>query len=243
MKIKEIQNNIIIKSPKLSTSSRPDNLAEFLNYVGLQLIIGLSGSGKTSLIYNLLNGTKQNNLYNNIYHSIYYITPSSTVELNIDPEKMIVLDDDDNISNILEEIIENEKDKGSDEEAHHVAVLMDDCVNYLSTQKQSMKVFRKLIMNGRHILGNNSSIATFLVSQKVRSIPLVIRSQANAIYFFNSTKAEKAVIQEEYMPLDKSPSQKILDYIFDIPYNFLYINLNLPIKKRIFKNFNQLIFE
>ena len=67
MKIKEIQNNIIIKSPKLSTSNRPVNLSEFLNYVGLQLIIGLSGSGKTSLIYNLLNGTKQNNLYNTFY--------------------------------------------------------------------------------------------------------------------------------------------------------------------------------
>ena len=242
MKIKEIQNNIVIKSPKLSTSSRPDNLAEFLNYVGLQLIIGLPGSGKTSLIYNLLNGTKQNNLYNNIFHSIYYITPSSTVDLNLDPEKMIVLDDDDNISNILEEIIENEKDKGSEEEPHHVAVFMDDCINYLSTQKKSMKVFRKLSMNSRHILGNNSSVALFLVSQKVRSIPLVIRSQANAIYFFNSTKAERQVIIDEFLPLDKLPANKIMDYIFDTPYNFLYINLQLPIKQRLFRNFNQLIF-
>jgi hypothetical protein len=243
MKIKEIQNNIVIKSPKLSTSNRPDNLAEFLNYVGLQLIIGLSGSGKTSLIYNLLNGTNQNNLYNNVFHSVYYITPSDTVDLNIDPDKVVILDDNDNISNILEEIIENESNKGSDEESHHVCIFLDDCVNYLSTQKNSMKVFRKLVMNGRHILGTNSSVATFLVSQKVRSIPLVIRSQANAIYFFNSTKAEKQVIIDEYMPLDKSPSQKILDYIFDVPYNFLYINLNLPIKKRIFKCFNQMIFE
>ena len=106
-----------------------------------------------------------------------------------------------------------------------------------------MKVFRKLIMNGRHILGNNSSVATFLVSQKVRSIPLVIRSQANAIYFFNSTKAEKQVIIDEFLPLDKLPSNKILNYIFDTPYNFLYINLNLPIKQRLFKCYNQLIFE
>ena len=242
MKIKEIQNNIIIKSPKLSTSSRPDDLAEFLNYVGLQLIVGLSGSGKTSLIYNLLNGTKQNNLYNNIFNSVYYITPSDTVDLNLDPEKVIILDDSDDISSILEEIIDDEKDKGSEEEPHHVAVFLDDCINYLSTQKSSMKVFRKLIMNGRHVLGNNSSVATFLVSQKVRSIPLVIRSQANAIYFFNSTKAEKEVVSDEYMPLDKKPSQKIMDYIFDTPYNFLYINLNLPIKKRLFKNFNQMIF-
>ena len=243
MKIKEIQNNIKIKAPKLSTSGRPNNLADFLNYVGLQLIIGLSGSGKTSLIYNLLNGTQQNNLYNNVFHSVYYITPSDTVDLNIDPDKVIILDDDDNIANILEDIIENEKDKGTDEESHHCAIFMDDCVNYLSTQKDSMRAFRKVIMNGRHVLGHNSSVATFLVSQKVRSIPLSIRSQANAIYFFNSTKAEKAVVQEEFMPLDKLPSQKIMNYIFDIPYNFLYINNNLPIKQRIFNNFNQLIFE
>ena len=243
MKIKEIQNNIVIKSPKLSTSSRPDNLSEFLNYVGLQLIIGLPGSGKTSLIYNLLNGTKQNNLYNNIFHSIYYITPSSTVELNIDPEKMIVLDDDDNISNILSEIIDDESNKGSDDEPHHIAIYLDDCVNYLSTQKNSMKVFRKLCMNGRHILGDNSSVALFLVSQKVKSVPLVIRSQANAIYFFNSTRAEKEIIINEYMPIDKQPATKILDYIFETPYNFLYINLQLPIKQRLFRNFNQLIFD
>ena len=243
MKIKEIQNNIKIKAPKLSTSGRPSNLADFLNYVGLQLIIGLSGSGKTSLIYNLLNGTQQNNLYNNVFHSVYYITPSDTVDLNIDPDKVIILDDDDNIANILEDIIENEKDKGTDDESHHVAIFMDDAVNFLSTQKDSMRAFRKLIMNGRHILGHNSSVATFLVSQKVRSIPLSIRSQANSIYFFNSTKAEKAVVQEEFLPLDKQPSQKIMNYIFDIPYNFLFINNNLPIKQRIFNNFNQLIFE
>jgi len=243
MKIKEIQNNIKITAPKLSTSNRPSNLADFLNYVGLQIIIGLSGSGKTSLIYNLLNGTKQNNLYNNVFHSIYYITPSDTVDLNIDPDKVIILDDDDNIANILEDIIENEKDLGTDEEAHHIAIFMDDCVNYLSTQKDSMRAFRKLIMNGRHILGNNSSVATFLVSQKLRSIPLSIRSQANSIYFFNSTKAEKLVVQEEFLPLDKQPSQKIMDYVFQQPYTFLFINNNLPIKQRIFNNFNQLIFE
>jgi len=243
MKIKEIQNNIKITAPKLSTSGRPSNLADFLNYVGLQIIIGLSGSGKTSLIYNLLNGTKQNNLYNNVFHSIYYITPSDTVDLNIDPDKVIILDDDDNIANILEDIIENEKDLGTDDEAHHTAIFIDDAVNYLSTQKDSMRAFRKLIMNGRHILGNNSSVATFLVSQKLRSIPLSIRSQANSIYFFNSTKAEKLVVQEEFLPLDKQPSQKIMDYVFQQPYTFLFINNNLPIKQRIFNNFNQLIFE
>jgi len=243
MKIKEIQNNIKITAPKLSTSNRPSNLADFLNYVGLQIIIGLSGSGKTSLIYNLLNGTKQNNLYNNVFHSIYYITPSDTVDLNIDPDKVIILDDDDNIANILEDIIENEKDLGTDDEAHHIAIFIDDAVNYLSTQKDSMRAFRKLIMNGRHILGNNSSVGTFLVSQKLRSIPLSIRSQANSIYFFNSTKAEKLVVQEEFLPLDKQPSQKIMDYVFQQPYTFLFINNNLPIKQRIFNNFNQLIFE
>ena len=32
----------------------------------------------------------------------------------------------------------------------------------------------------------------------------------------------------------------IMDFVFDEPFNFMFINLHLPIKLRIFKNFNQL---
>ena len=98
-------------------------------------------------------------------------------------------------------------------------------------------------MNGRHILGKYSSVALWIVSQKIKSVPLTIRSQANQVFFFDSTKQEKAVIQDEFTPLDKKEGDKLYEYVFDKPHNFLFINLFLPKFKRMFKNFNNLILK
>ena len=98
-------------------------------------------------------------------------------------------------------------------------------------------------MKGRHILGKHSSVITFIVSQKIKSIPLTIRSQANQIWMFDSTKAEKEVVRDEFLPLDKKEADEIYKYIYDKPHNFMFINLFLPKDRRIFKNFNQLILK
>ena len=240
MKIVERQNNICVKGAKLSTADRPENLADFLNYVNLTLIIGIAGSGKSSLIKNLLHGTKECALYNNIFHSVYYISPSLTMGLNLPDEKLISLGDNDNLAEILTNILDEEKDIGEEDEPHHVAIFLDDAVAWLAKDKASMKIFMKLVFNGRHILGSHSSLQTFIVSQKIKSIPLTIRSQANQIFFFNSTKKEKIVMAEEYIPLDKDKAFDIMDYIFDEKFNFMFINLQMPINSRIHKGFNNL---
>jgi len=64
MKIEEKFNDIKFRGAKMKTVDRPTNLSPFLNHFGLSLIIGLPASGKSSLIKNLLMGTKQDNLYN-----------------------------------------------------------------------------------------------------------------------------------------------------------------------------------
>lgn len=240
MKIKLIENNIKVNGAKFNTADRPKNLENFLNYVNCTLIIGLPASGKSSLIKTLLNGTSESNLYNNVFNSVYYISPSMTMQLNLPEDKLINLGDNDNLSGILQDIIDNETGLGEPDDPHRVAVFLDDAVSWLEKDKKSMKIFKKLVFNGRHILGNNSSLQSFIVSQKIKSIPLTIRSQANQVFFFNSTKAEKAILADEFMPLDPKESQLLFDFVFDEPFNFMFINLQLPIKSRIFKNFNQL---
>jgi len=240
MKIKLIENNIKVNGAKFNTADRPSDLEPFLNYVNCTLIIGLPASGKSSLIKTLLNGTSESNLYNNVFNSVYYISPSMTMQLNLPEDKLINLGDNDNLSGILQDIIDNETGLGEPGDPHRVAVFLDDAVSWLEKDKKSMKIFKKLVFNGRHILGNNSSLQSFIVSQKIKSIPLTIRSQANQVFFFNSTKAEKAILADEFMPLDPKESQLLFDFVFDEPFNFMFINLQLPIKSRIFKNFNQL---
>ena len=245
MKIIEKKNNIEIQGAKFSTASRPPNLSKFLNFLNLTLIIGLPASGKSSLIKTLLNGTPQDNLYNNVFNSVYYISPSQTMEINLPEEKIISLSEDEPLENILTEIIDVEKEENEEDEddPHRVLIILDDAINYINTNKRAMNVFKKLVMNGRHILGKHSSVATWIVSQKIKSIPLQVRSQANSVYFFDSTKGEKEVIRDEYTPLDKKEGEELMEFVFDRPHNFLFINLFLPKNKRLFKNFNQLILE
>ena len=240
MKIIERQNNIKVSGTKFKTGDRPDNLEPFLNYVNCSAIIGLPASGKSSLIKTLLYGTKDSNLYNNVFNSVYYISPSMTMDLNLPDEKIINLGDNDNLAQILQDIIDSESNLGEKDDPHRVAVFLDDAVSWLAQDKNFMKIFKKLCFNGRHILKDNSSLQTFIVSQKIKSIPLTIRSQANQVFFFNSTKAEKAILADEFLPLDKKEADMIMDFVFDEAYNFMFINLQFPIKLRIFKNFNQL---
>ena len=164
------------------------------------------------------------------------------MDLNLPDDKMISLADEP-LEQILETIIENESDEGDEDEHHHALIILDDAVNYINTNKNAMNTFRKMVMNGRHILGKFSSLMTMLVSQKIKAIPLAIRSQANSIYFFNSTRQEKEVLRDEFLPLDKQEANELYDYVFDRPHNFLFVNLSMPKNTRNFKNFNQLTLE
>ena len=243
MKIIEKKSDIEIKGQKFATADRPSNLSPFLNYYGLSLIIGLPASGKSSLIKTLLNGSTKDNLYNNVFHSVWYLTASNTMDLNIPEEKYIVVDGSKPLEMILEEIIETESNIGEEDENHNVAIFMDDLINYIKTDRASMGTFRKMVMNARHILGKHSSLITFIVSQKIKSIPLTIRSQSNQLFFFDSTKAEKEVMRDEFLPLDKQEANQLYKFIFDKPHNFMFVNLFIPKDRRIFKNFNQLILK
>jgi len=240
MKIVERQNNIKVNGTKFKVGDRPKNLEPFLNFVNCSAIIGLPASGKSSLIKTLLYGTKESNLYNNVFNSVYYISPSLTMDLKLPEEKIISLGDNDDLAGIIQEIIDTEKDEGEEDDPHRVAIFLDDAVAWINGDKASSRIFKKICFNGRHILGKYSSLQTFIVSQKIRSIPIQIRSQLNQIWFFDSTQKEKEVFAEEFLPLDLKEADMLYDYVFDAPHNFMFVNLQLPKKKRIFKNFNNL---
>jgi len=240
MKIKLIENNIKVKGAKFSTGERPKDLEPFLNHVNCSAIIGLPGSGKSSLIKTLLYGTEDSKLYNNMFHSVYYISPSQTMDLNLPEEKIISLADNDNLAQILQDIIDNETGIGEEDEPHRVAIFLDDAINWINGDKKSMAIFKKICMNGRHVLGPYSALQTFIVSQKIRSILLQIRSQLNQIWFYNSTKKEKEVFADEFLPIDPKESELLFDFVFNEPYNFMFVNMLLPKNNRIFKNFSQI---
>ena len=122
-------------------------------------------------------------------------------------------------------------------------IVLDDAVNFLKKSSDATRVFNKLTMNSRHILGNHSSIMIWLVSQRIKSVPYVIRQMANSIYFFNSTNEEKNIMAEEFIGLDKKQAKDLMDYVYDKKFNFLYINNFMEKHLKYYKNFNQLVLK
>ena len=62
------------------------------------------------------------------------------------------------------------------------------------------------------------------------------------IFAIISNLLELQKIQEEYLGrFTKKEAVQLLNFAFDKPFNFLFINFQKPKNKRYFKNFNKLI--
>ena len=78
-------------------------------------------------------------------------------------------------------------------------------------------------------------------TQKFNKVPLELRAVASGLFFFNTkNKAEIDAVFREYIGLSREEFAKVLKFVFDARHNFLFINLELPGDKSLFKNFNQL---
>ena len=89
--------------------------------------------------------------------------------------------------------------------------------------------------------GRGGSVSILGTSQTYNKIDPKIRRTASHLTFFeNKNKKELDTIFEEVILIPKKEFYDVLRYIYDRPYQFLYIDTTLPDNKMMFKNFNQL---
>ena len=101
-----------------------------------------------------------------------------------------------------------------------------------------MRIMLKLLYNRRHI---GSGISVIMTSQKYNKIPLEIRSVSTGIFFFETkNKSEIETLYDEYGNMKRPDFNKLLAFVFDKKYNFLYMNLLNPVNAMYYKNFNKL---
>lgn len=228
MKITEIQNNkISLKGVKNPNDEKLDVETCLASHNHFSLFIGQAGSGKTSLVINLLSSKKFKS-YRKCFDSIYFFSGS----LNTLPDKFLSLLHPDRIFTDLEnleEIMNNVEGK--------CLFIIDDLVKEI---KEYEEVLKKLIYNRRHIGGGSS---VWMISQKITVIPLSIRSQADVIYFFSMSARNKkeveALFNDFITDLEKDEFNQLVRYVFkdSEPHDFLYINKR---ENKYHKNFNEL---
>ena len=241
MKIRESENEnkIVLSKFKFSCDDKdesiPPPLPQMLNF--FMLICGRPGSGKTSLILNLV--AKRGKLYNKKFDRVYIFSPSLMTMANNPfkdlPEEQLHTElTEENLSTTLEEIKES---------SEKILFILDDVVNDMKKSAGIQTLLSKMLMNRRHLTGAGGSTSFIITSQVYNKIPAPIRKTASHIIIYHTkNKKELETIYDELIIVPLKDFYEILKYCFDKKHHFVYIDVDKPYDKMFHKNFNCLEF-
>tara|TARA_R100001015_G_C4622102_1_gene179470 strand:+ start:253 stop:1035 length:783 start_codon:yes stop_codon:yes gene_type:complete len=201
------------------------------------LIVGKPRSGKTNLLLNLT--TKAHKNLNRKFDAVYLWSPSiATMESNPfellpDEQKheQLTLE---NLKSVLEQI-KNSEDK--------ILFIFDDVIADMRGKGRAEleNLLHKVFFNRRHLAGRGGSVSILATSQTYNKIDPKLRRTASHLTFFeNKNKKELDTIFDEVILIPKKEFYDVLRYVYDKPFQFLYIDTTLRDDRMMFKNFNQL---
>lgn len=223
------RNNILIKPIPISTEKqRNDILPEPLRC----LIVGTSGCGKTTLLYNILVqdwGLTYNHLivYSKTLEQPFYVSLENAFKNLTDD------DDDENFAsfyNDCEELIT------VDDCPPDTLIVFDDCVN-----SKGQNIIKDYFSRGRH-----KNISCIYLTQSLSKIDRqLIRNNLNCLFIFKQQKKYTQQIYDDYVGSDFSfeEFQDICKFCWSEPYGFLTIYTTMCKKNgKYWKNLNEGIF-
>lgn len=212
----------------------------------LILICGSSGSGKTSLLVNLISKTGSKNGYKQsfrkCFHKIILCSPSvQTLKKNVfkipDDQKY---EDFHQCMNDLEGHLRASVLQGEmDDEKKFNLLILDDVAAALRQDRYNEVLLTQLLQNRRH-----KNLTTIIVVQKWTMLPTGIRSNANVVFLFKpKTMQEQEAITNDILPVRKRDSMDLFSFVFSGRYNHLMIDLTLMHSNdfRFFRNFEEII--
>ena len=203
---------------------------DFLNKSNTTLFIGRQGSGKTSLMVNIVK-----KLYKKCFHFIYVFMPHSSrksLKNNIFDK---YLDESQLYEELNEETIEDlyAKLKDNSENNYRSLVIFDDVQKALKNN-DVLRSLKNIIANQRHL-----KVCNFILLQNYFSLDKSLRELANNIIMFKLNKSQTEKIFNESIESAKDKFHDIRNVVFDKPYSYMFINLP---SQRIFKEWDEIIY-
>jgi DNA replication protein DnaC len=203
---------------------------DFLNKSNTTLFIGRQGSGKTSLMVNIVK-----KIYKKCFHFIYVFMPHSSrksLKNNIFDK---YLDESQLYEELNEETIEDlyAKLKDNSENNYRSLVIFDDVQKALKNN-DVLRSLKNIIANQRHL-----KVCNFILLQNYFSLDKSLRELTNNIIMFKLNKSQTEKIFNESIESAKDKFHDIRNVVFDKPYSYMFINLP---SQRIFKEWDEIIY-
>jgi len=218
------------------------------NYSGFSMvIIGASGSGKTTALYSMMSAKKSKGMrqsYLKCFHKIYIVSPTmANNSIKNDPFKK--LPDNQIHRKLTLEVLEEleEEIQKNREDGMNSAIIFDDVGSQLRKSAAIDKKLTQMIQNRRH-----DYTSYFILLQKFRDAGTGIRNNISHFMTFKpKNRLERESIVNELLPFKQNKSESLLNYVFenDDKFSFLFVDMSLKKtnKFRFFKKFNELELE
>lgn len=217
-----------IKSSRDDVYKTPEQKKYIMPAPGTLLIVGSTGSGKTTVVANLLMNKKMlNGYFDKIY--LFCLTPCDALTDNIDIDGKY----DDDIEK-LEELYNRNKsyiETNGFEEAPHVLFILDDIVN--SSKFMNSKILSAIFFGGTH-----HKTSLWLLSQNYMSIPRRLRMNAHGLIIchgINNTEKTRFANEWQSPYLKKNEFLQLVNFALAKPYSFMFVNATVSNKKEMYR--------
>jgi len=204
---------------------------DFLNKSNTTIFIGKPGSGKTSLLINIIK-----KLYKKCFEYIYVFMPNhsrKSLKNNIfdkylDPSQIYEELNEATISDLYEKLKQNSND------GYRSLVIYDDVQKALKDHSV-LKSLKNIIANQRHL-----KVVNLILLQNYFALDKSLREIITNIIMFKMNKSQTEKIFNENIESAKDKFNNIRDIVFNKAYSWMFIN---PSSQRIFNSdWNEIIF-
>jgi hypothetical protein len=205
-------------------------------------ICGRTGSGKSQLLLNLMTrpefyGKKNGKHY---FQEIHVFSPTAKSDdiynfLELPDQNLHVDLNTEELRTIMDSQKEDIEKKGIDK-CKRICIIYDDVQGNPKFLRSPQ--FRESIIANRHI---NASV--FILGQSYKHIPRQVRLQCRYIFYFQGSNNERNVIVDEICApgLSRDDMAAVVDFATEGSFDFLFVNLNEPFKRRYRKNLTEII--
>jgi shikimate kinase len=199
---------------------------------GTMIVVGSTGSGKTTIVGNLLcNNNMLKDYYDEIY--VFCLSPCTTLIDNcqqIEKENMFMDEDPQKLREIYEKNKRVVSTHGF-KRAKHILFILDDIV-------QSKKMMNDTILSDIFFGGTHNKCSLWLLTQNYMSVPRRLRMNCHSmilVHGINNTEIDRFTDEWQSCYMDKKKFRKLVEYVLDKPYSFLFLNATNPKKKEMFR--------
>lgn len=234
MKIEEeAKSDLVIKPTKQNIDDALGVPEPFIDKCAVYVVSGSMGSGKSSFINSIMTADGKGRVFKNVFDKVFYSTPEEVFQSESNhpfkdhpPSRMFFDLSDKTFNSIIEQAIKEKEDGGNS------CLILDDWGELLKIRRVELWL-KRLIFKSRHYKLN---IIISLLTLKL--LPRGLRALIDVFIIFRpKSLIEVGNFGDEVFAMDKTDLRKLFDYVYDVPYNFLFYNQR---SNKYYKNFNPL---